>query len=48
MYSQLSRLNTARGSDTSFMTLGPAKFKACKSILFTEGIHEVEKIALGD
>ena len=44
MYSQLSRSSTARGSSTSLVTLGPTKVKACKSILFTEGIPEVEII----
>ena len=33
--SRLSRLNTARGSGTDFVTVGPAKVKACKSLLFT-------------
>ena len=42
MYSQLSRLNTARGSCTSLVTVGPTKVKAGKSVLFTEGTPEVE------
>ena len=42
MYSQLSRLSTARGSSTGLLTVGPAKVKACKSILFIEDIPEVE------
>ena len=42
MYSWLSRLNIARGSDACFVTVGPAKVKACESILFTEGIPKVE------
>ena len=33
---------TARGSGTSIVIVGPAKVKACKSDLFTEGIPEVE------
>ena len=36
MHSRFSRLSTARGSGTSLITVGPAKVKACKSILFTE------------
>ena len=31
-----SRLNTARGSCTSLVTVGPAKVKAYRSVLFTE------------
>ena len=42
IYIGLSRLNTARGSCTGFVTAGPAKVKAYKSILFTEGFPEVE------
>ena len=42
IYSRLSRLNTARGSGTGLVTVGPAKVKACKSILCTQGIPEVE------
>ena len=42
--SRLSRLNTARGSGTGLVTLGPAKVKACKSILFgsflPNGVYE--------
>ena len=30
------------GSGTSLVIVGPAKVKSCNSILFTEGIHEVE------
>ena len=41
-YFQLLRLSTARGSSTSLVSVGPAKVKACKSILFTEGIPEVK------
>ena len=33
MYSWLSRLNTARGSGTSLVTVDLAKVKACKSLL---------------
>ena len=33
MYSRFSRLNTARGSGTGLLTIGPAKVKACKSLL---------------
>ena len=52
IYSRLSRLNTARGSGTGLVTLGPAKVvtlgpakvKACKSILFgsflPNGVYE--------
>ena len=36
------RLDIARGSGTGLVTVGPAKVKACKSILFTEGTPEVE------
>ena len=42
IYSQLTRLRTARGSCTCLVTVGPAKVKACKSILFNEGSPEVE------
>ena len=42
IYSSFSRPNTARGSGTSLVAVGPAKFKACKSILFTEGSPEVK------
>ena len=34
--SRLSRLNTARGSGTDLVTVGPAKVKACTSLLFNE------------
>ena len=34
IHSRLSRLNTARGSSTSLVTVAPAKVKACNSILF--------------
>ena len=37
-YSRLLRLNTAKGSGTDLVTVGPDKVKACKSILFIEGI----------
>ena len=40
MNCRLSRLSTARGSDTDLMMVGPAKVKACKSVLFTEGTPE--------
>ena len=40
--SQLSRCITARGSSTGLVLVGPTKFKACKSILYTEGTPEVE------
>ena len=36
------RLNSARGSGTGLVTVGPAKVKACKSVLFTEVAHDVE------
>ena len=42
MDSQLLRLNTARGSGTGLVTVGPTKVKACKAIVFSEGIPEVE------
>ena len=42
------RLNTARGSSTGLVPVGPSKVKACKSFLFTEGVPEVKIIALGD
>ena len=38
----MSRLNTATGSSTVLVTVGPTKVKACKSILFTEVIPEVK------
>ena len=41
--SQLSRLNTARGSGTGLVTVDPSKVIACKSILFTKDVPEVEK-----
>ena len=41
-YSRLSRFNTARGSGTFLVRIGPAKVKACKSVLFTEGTPEVK------
>ena len=34
MYSRLSRRNTARGSITHLVTVGPTKVTACKSVLF--------------
>ena len=42
IYSLQLRLNTARGSGTGLVTVGSAKVKACKSIIFTEGIPEVK------
>ena len=42
MYGRLLRLNTARGSYTGLVIVGPAKIKACKSVLFTKDIPEVE------
>ena len=42
MYSRFLRRVTARGSCTSLVTEGHTKVKACKSILFTEGIPEIE------
>ena len=33
IYSQLSGLNTARGSSTFLVTVGPTKVKVCKSII---------------
>ena len=46
IYSQLSRCNTARGSNTGFGPIGPDKVKAGKSTLFTEGNLEVGKRTL--
>ena len=40
IHSRLSRLNTARGSGTGLVTVGPAKVKACKSLLFTKDVSE--------
>ena len=37
IYNWLMRLNTARGSCTGLITIGPSKVKACKSVFFTEG-----------
>ena len=37
IYSRLSRCNTARGSSLVLTLSGPAKVKARKSFLFTEG-----------
>ena len=37
MYSQLSMLNTARGSGTGLVTVGPTKVKTCKSIISALG-----------
>ena len=42
IHSQLSRLSTAWGSSKSLVTVSPTKVKACKSILFTEDVPEVE------
>ena len=42
LYSQLSRKCTARGFSTGLCRRGPAKVKACKFVLFTEGSPEVE------
>ena len=36
MYSQLSRLSTAKGLNTRFSHVGPTKVKACKSFVFTQ------------
>ena len=41
-YSRLSRLSTARGSNTRLVPVGPTKVKALKSVLFTEDTTEVE------
>ena len=38
----LSRCSTARGSSKGFSLVGPAKVKAHKSLLFTEGFLEVK------
>ena len=42
MYSGLSRCSTARGLSTGQFLVGPAKVKAGKYILFTEGSPEVK------
>ena len=42
MYSRFLRLSTSRGFCTGLVTIGPARAKACKSILFTKGSPEVE------
>ena len=42
IYSQLLMHSAARGSSTGLEIVGHTKVKACKSILFTEGIPEVE------
>ena len=42
IYSRLSRCSTAKGSITRLFLVGPAKVKASKSILLTEGSPEVE------
>ena len=41
-YPYFSRLSTARGSSTGLVTVGLTNVKACKFVLFTEGIPEVE------
>ena len=38
----MSRRSTARGSRNGLVPVGPAKVKACKSTLFTEGTLDVE------
>ena len=38
----MSRLNTTRGSSTGLVTVCPTEVKACKSILFTEGVPGVK------
>ena len=43
MYSWLSRLNTAKGSGTSLVTVGPAKVKACKSRSLLEMLKVLKK-----
>ena len=42
IYSLVSRCSTARGSSYGLVPVSPAKIKARKSILFTEGTPEVE------
>ena len=42
MYNGLLRRSTAKGFSTGLVPVGPTKVKACKSILFIEGIPEVE------
>ena len=41
-YSRFSRRCTARGSSTGLCCVGPAKVKASKSVLFTEGSPELK------
>ena len=41
IYNQLSRSSTARGSGSVLSLGGPAKVKACKSFIFTEGSLKV-------
>ena len=45
-YSWFSRYSTTRGSSTGLCRVGPAKVKASKSIIYTEGPPEVEIILL--
>ena len=42
IHSRLLRLNTARRSGTGLVTVGPAIVKACKSLLFTKEVSDVE------
>ena len=43
IFGQFLRSCTARGSDTGLCCRGPAKVRARKSILFTEGSPRVER-----
>ena len=50
MYSWVSscstaRCSTARGSNTGLNSVGPTKFKTCKSFQFTEGSLKVENMS---
>ena len=42
LYSWLLRHSSARGSSIGLVPVDPAKVKACKFILFTEGTPEVK------
>ena len=35
-------LNTARGSGTGLLTVGPTKVKACRSLLFTKDGSDIK------
>ena len=46
MNSRLLRLSTARGSGTDLMTVGPAKVKACKSVILCVLVSVFKEFAL--